>query len=239
MEEKYKQVTDIIEGLAAANPYITKEQIAKAKSMYNGDTRPIEIIRAELEAYSESIMEQGKKTEADREKFANKPEKQEPIPERTFPQLRGTVYHPEENVMGESVGQEPTPDVEPTPEMAPTPEQQPISIVPSASPEVLDSLRVSLPGEDKQRELQSMIDDALGSSSDGYSDENEYQSSPVYSQEQAKVLVKTQEQAQNSGESNSSVGNDGGYGNVPALLSLTIIFSIVTIIMAFFTIIAR
>ena len=47
MEEQYKKVTAIITRLAAENPHITKEQIAKAKSMYNGDTRPIEEIESE------------------------------------------------------------------------------------------------------------------------------------------------------------------------------------------------
>ena len=65
MEDKYKQVTDIINELAEQNPFITKAQIAKAKSMYNGDTRSIDVIRAELEAYSNEIMAQGLKAKED------------------------------------------------------------------------------------------------------------------------------------------------------------------------------
>ena len=61
MEEQYKKVTAIITRLAAENPHITKEQIAKAKSMYNGDTRPIEEIESELIAYSQNIAANAKK----------------------------------------------------------------------------------------------------------------------------------------------------------------------------------
>ena len=78
-----------------------------------------------------------------------------------------------------------------------------------------------------------MIDDALGDSTNNLDNNVSYEQKTSLSNNQEKVLVKTQQ------ESISSPSNDGGYGNVAAILSLTIIFSIVTIIMAFFTIISR
>ena len=68
MDTKYNQITNIITRLAAENPYITKDQIARAKSMYNGDARPIEEIEAELTAYSTQIAE------AARQSVIEKPE---------------------------------------------------------------------------------------------------------------------------------------------------------------------
>lgn len=209
MEEQYKQVTSIIHDLAAENPYITKEQIAKAKSMYNGDTRPIDVIRRELEAYSNEIMERALKAEQDKKLASAKEEKKE----------------------------EPIISVRPV-----TPVPTPVPTIPGNSPEAEESveeiyepIRTKLPDEEKQRQLQSMIDDALGGSSDNLEDENTYSQGNQQSKEQGKVLVKTQPQEPNP---SSVKTDDGGYGNVTALLSLTIIFSIVTIIIAFFTIIS-
>lgn len=209
MEEQYKQVTSIIHDLAAENPYITKEQIAKAKSMYNGDTRPIEVIRRELEAYSNEILDRALKAEQDKKLASAKEEKKE----------------------------EPIISVRPV-----TPVPTPVPTVPGNSSEAEESveeiyepIRTKLPDEEKQRQLQSMIDDALGGSSDNLEDENTYSHGNQQSKEQGKVLVKTQPQEPNP---SSVQTDDGGYGNVTALLSLTIIFSIVTIIIAFFTIIS-
>ena len=209
MEEQYRQVTNIINDLAAQNPYITKEQIAKAKSMYNGDTRPIDVIRRELEAYSDEILEQGLKTEQEKKLAGPKEEKKE----------------------------EPIISVRPV-----TPVPTPVPTIPGNTPEaeeaveeIYEPIRTKLPDEEKQRQLQSMIDDALGGSSDNLEEENTYNQGNQQSKEQGKVLVKTQPQEPTPSQSSA---DDGGYGNVTALLSLTIIFSIVTIIIAFFTIIS-
>lgn len=61
MEERYKQINSIIEKLVLANPYITKEHIAKARALYSMDTRPIETIEGELREYSSQILENAKK----------------------------------------------------------------------------------------------------------------------------------------------------------------------------------
>lgn len=205
MEDKYKQVTDIINELAEQNPFITKEQIAKAKSMYNGDTRSIDVIRAELEAYSNEIMAQGLKA---KENQKLERAKEEPI------------------VSVEHAAPEPTP--EPLPIFTESPveiEQEPIN--------------VRIPDETQQKQLQSMIDDALGGADEDLVDENVNEQGSVITNEKAKVLVKTRQQEPETPTESQPATSESGYGNVTALLALTIMFSIVTIIMAFFTIIAN
>ena len=209
MEEQYKKITEIIHDLAAKNPFITKEQIAKAKSMYNGDTRSIDVIRRELEAYSEQIRAQGLKAEADKKLTADMKEEKQPQPTPNFPPLRGTI-----------------PPEETEPQFAPEPQQP-------EEEEILEPLRATLPNEEQQRQLQSMIDDALGGTAEELENDNTYSSGTQPTKEPEKVFVKVQPSAPPTSD------NEGGYGNVTALLSLTIIFSIVTIIMAFFTIISR
>lgn len=206
MEEQYKQVTNIINALAASNPYITREQVAKAKSMYNGDTRSIDVIQAELEAYSNEILAQGLKAEQDKKLAGPKDEKKEEPIISIRPVTPAPTPHPP--IIGDS---------------SQTPEQP---------EEIYEPIRAKLPDEEKQRQLQSMIDDALGGSSDSLENEDTYTQGNQPTKEQGKVLVKTQPQE-------STPSSAAGYGNVTALLSLTIIFSIVTIIMAFFTIIAN
>ena len=82
-----------------------------------------------------------------------------------------------------------------------------------------------------------MIDDALGEPSNSLVADNSHEQQQVANKDQAKVLVKTQnEQTPNSG---NSAAKESGYGNVTALLSLTIICSIVTIIIALLTMMAN
>lgn len=212
MEEQFQQVTNIINELAASNPYITKEQIAKARSMYNGDMRPLDEIRAELEAYSEEIMAQGIKREKGKELAAKRVEREEP--KESEPGVEK-----EEEKVSQQVGNA---------RIQAFPQTEPV--------EVVESLKVELPGEDKKRQLQSMIDDALGEASDLLVADNSHEQQ-VANKDQAKVLVKTQnEQTPNTG---NSASNESGYGNVTALLSLTIICSIVTIIIALLTMMAN
>lgn len=213
MEEKYKQVTDIINRLAAANPYITKEQIAKAKSLYNGDVRPIEKIEEELEAFSEQIAAQGKAKEVDKGMTIPKEEKTAPIADIPV-----------------------QPTVQPTTVTEETEVAEALEPAKDQSEEIYEPLRVELPGGEKIAELQSMINDALGDP-EQLGDSNVMETTT--NKDMPKVLVKTPEQNQTSNEGNSSTANDGGYGNVTALLTLTIMFSIVTIIIAFFTILAN
>ena len=188
MEEQYKKVTAIITRLAAENPHITKEQIAIANSMYNGDTRPIEEIESELIAYSQNIAANASKS----------------------------------NVVEEPVKVE-VADAKAMPE--PTPEQEP---APAPEPEVYEPLKVNLPGDDKKKELQQMINDALGD----MPTVPERTATETRDLEKPKQYVKEQSQPVES-------SSEAGYGNVIALLSLTIMFSIVTIIIAAFTILAN
>ena len=186
MEEQYKKVTAIITRLAAENPHITKEQIAKAKSMYNGDTRPIEEIESELIAYSQNIA-----ANASKSNVVEEPVKVEVADAKAMP--------------------------EPESEPAPAPE-----------PEVYEPLKVNLPGDDKKKELQQMINDALGD----MPTVPERTATETRDLEKPKQYVKEQSQPVES-------SSEAGYGNVIALLSLTIMFSIVTIIIAAFTILAN
>ena len=202
MEEQFQQVTNIINELAASNPYITKEQVAKARSMYNGDMRPIDEIRAELEAYSEEILANGLKREKGKELAAQRPE---PIQQPMEPEL----------------------EEEPRVQQIPQVQQE----------EVIGALKVELPGEEKQRALQSMIDEALGEPSNSFEQKQSNEQQATANKDQAKVLVKQQnEQVSNTSDSSSS---EAGYGNVTALLSLTIICSIITIIIALLTILSN
>lgn len=202
MEKQFQQVTNIINELAASNPYITKEQVAKARSMYNGDMRPIDEIRAELEAYSEEILANGLKREKGNELAAQRPE---PIQQPMEPEL----------------------EEEPRVQQIPQVQQE----------EVIGALKVELPGEEKQRALQSMIDEALGGPSNSFEQKQSNEQQATANKNQTKVLVKQQnEQAPNTSNSSSS---EAGYGNVTALLSLTIICSIITIIIALLTILSN
>lgn len=225
MEDQFQQITNIIYELAASNPYITKEQIAKARTMYNGDMRSIEEIRAELEAYSEQIRAQGLKSEKGRKLEEQKSKEIEPERVPQFLLNRKNPYN------GFYIQEFSVKEVQST-DIVDNNVQREYTDEPE---EILEPLRVELPGEEKQSQLQSMIDDALGGSSDNLEDENTYNQGNQQSKEQGKVLVKTQPQEPTPSQSSA---DDGGYGNVTALLSLTIIFSIVTIIIAFFTIIS-
>ena len=202
MEDKYKQVTNILNELADQNPFITQAQMAKAKSMYNGDTRSIDVIRAQLEAYSNEKMAQGLKA---KEEQKLERAKEEPI------------------VSVEHVAPALTP--EPLPIFTESPvemEQEPIN--------------VRIPDE-TQQQLQGMIDDALGGADEDLVDEHVNEQGLVITNE--KVLVKTRQQEPETPTASQPATSESGYGNVTALLALTIMFSIVTIIMAFFTIIAN
>ena len=186
MEEQYKKVTEIINEIAAANPFITSDKIAKAKSMYNGDMRDISVIRAELEAYSKEIAE---RAQAD----------------------KGIEPPTKEDVK----------TVEPVPTQAP-----PFKITEEPKQEV----DFSLPTPARQEELQSMIDSAFPTNKDvDYTEDNNK------AVEKPKQYVKTQDQPDQA----SAPVAEAGYGNVGALLTLTIMFSIVTIIMAVVTILSK
>lgn len=191
MEEQYKKVTAIITRLAAENPHITKEQIAKAKSMYNGDTRPIEEIESELIAYSQNIAAKAGKEHPVVDKVQKEEPEKSDIPTIT----------------------EPAPQAEPQPEES----------------EVYEPLRISLPGEDKKKELQQMIDDALG----------DMPTVPERTAVENNNLEKPKQYVKNQEQAAAPQNSEAGYGNVVALLTLTIMFSIVTIIMAAFTILAN
>lgn len=185
MEEQYKKVTEIINELAAANPFITSDKIAKAKSMYNGDMRDISIIRAELEAYSAEIAQRAKEA-----KNVEPPAKEERKSQEVAPVQPRSFQIPEE------------------------PKEE---------------LDFALPTPARQEELQSMIDGAFPTSeSVDYTEDNNKVS------EKPKQFVKTQAEP----ESHSAPA-EAGYGNVGALLTLTIMFSIVTIIMAVVTILSK
>lgn len=55
MDDKFKQINDLITQIASGNPNINTDQIRRARVMYTGDTRPIEEIEAELLAYLKEI----------------------------------------------------------------------------------------------------------------------------------------------------------------------------------------
>lgn len=186
MEEQYKKVTEIINELAAANPYITSDKIAKAKSMYNGDMRDISIIRAELEAYSAEIAQRAQ-------------------------EAKKTVEPPTKD---EGKAKEPAPTHAPSFEIPEEPKEE---------------IDLAMPTPERKEELQSMIDGAFPANAESdHTEENNFVP------EKPKQYVKTSEQP----EAHSAPA-EAGYGNVGALLTLTIMFSIVTIIMAIATILSR
>lgn len=188
MEEKYRGITDIISRLAAENPYITRDQIARAKSMYNGDDRPIEEIKAELEAYSAEIAERGRQSGADK---AIQPVNAPEIPKETS------------KVSSDSMLPE-----EPTEDMQATAEQSIMNLYGGSSTDEVNEA------------LQEMLDSA---------EQNPLQ------MEKPKEYVRTMVETPAS----DGGSNESGYGNLGALLTLTIMFSIVTIILAVFTILAN
>ncbi len=66
MDNRYEELTELINKIAAKNPYITKDKISKAKAMYLGDQRPLSDIEAELEEYSAEIYEQNTNSQMER-----------------------------------------------------------------------------------------------------------------------------------------------------------------------------
>lgn len=184
MEEQYKKVTEIINELAAANPFITSDKIAKAKSMYNGDMRDISVIRAELEAYSAEIAERAKAVKGMEPPVKEEIKTQEPVP------TQARVFQIPEEPKEEMEFQMPTPA--------------------------------------RQEQLQEMIDGAFPKETD-----KEHTVEKNNETEKAKQYVKTPQQSE------VPVHAEAGYGNVGALLTLTIMFSIVTIIMALVTIFSK
>lgn len=185
MEEQYRKVTVIINELAAANPFITSDKIAKAKSMYNGDMRDISVIRAELEAYSAEIAERAKAAKGMEPPVKEEIKVQEPVP------TQARVFQIPEEEKEEMEFQMPTPE--------------------------------------RQEELQGMIDGAFPKDSS-----RDYTIEKDKTTEKAKQYVKTPQQ-----QETTTHHAEAGYGNVGALLTLTIMFSIVTIIMAVVTIFSK
>lgn len=55
VEEKYYNISSIIEEIASKNPSITPQKVALLKRYYRGDTRSIETIALELQAYSTEL----------------------------------------------------------------------------------------------------------------------------------------------------------------------------------------
>lgn len=196
MDTKYNQITDIITRLAAENPYITKDQIARAKSMYNGDARPIEEIEAELTAYSTQIAE------AARQSVIEKPEVSE--------------FTNNDSVVEKDGNEE--------------------VVQPEISQEDIESYHSGAVGNEKREELRQMIDNALNNEANNQTYNNESINAASYNQE--KVYVKTPIEAPTP-QNNGLADNDGGYGSATALLALTIICSIITIVVSVFTIVAN
>ena len=62
MEERHKQINELITKIALGNPNIRQEQITRARTMYSGDTRPLEEIERELLEYSAYISSNKKTT---------------------------------------------------------------------------------------------------------------------------------------------------------------------------------
>lgn len=203
MDTKYNQITNIITRLAAENPYITKDQIARAKSMYNGDARPIEEIEAELTAYSTQIAE------AARQSVIEKPE----ISEHTNNDIV---------IENDSIEQVAEPEVISTPNLT--------------FPEDIESYHSGALGNEKKEELREMIDNALNNEANNQTYNNESANTASYNQE--KVYVKTPMET-TTPQNNGLSDNDGGYGSATALLALTIICSIITIVVSVFTIVAN
>ena len=198
MEEKYKQVTEIIMSLAKGNPYITTSQIARAKSMYNGDTRPLEVIQKELEAYSEQIMAQAKKA------HVIKPEMSKEVPQETKALI-------EQSYTSSNI----EPKIEET--------------------KIYEPLQNILPINEKNAELESMFNGEFDNNPNSLEKEESYNASNVASISQAKVLTKSTSQPYN----NISTANESGHGSAMGLLSLVIIFSILTIVISCITILLR
>lgn len=192
MEEKFIEITNTINELAAKNPYITKEHISKARSMYNGDDRPLEVIKAELEALSMQIAER----EKNKERSSNL--------ENQLRQSNSASFQ--------------------------------LKAQPNVSEISLDNKATSpsafFANQDDQKDLQRMIDDALSEP-----EQETYNAAKSEEAERPKQFVKTTFEESSNIESPSV--SDGGYGNVGALLALTVMFSIVTFIMAIFTMLAK
>lgn len=57
LEERQKQINNLIMTMAHDNPNIKPSQVARAKSLYLNDTRPLEEIAKDLAQYSEEVRE--------------------------------------------------------------------------------------------------------------------------------------------------------------------------------------
>lgn len=55
LEERQNEINDLIMNMAKGNEYITKEQIARARSLYLNDSRSLETIGQELSQYSDDV----------------------------------------------------------------------------------------------------------------------------------------------------------------------------------------
>ncbi len=55
MEQRYKEINNLITKMALGNPNITTTQIARARAIYTTDNRPLEEIERDLQAYSDEI----------------------------------------------------------------------------------------------------------------------------------------------------------------------------------------
>ena len=234
MEQRHKEINDLITKIAIGNPAITKEQIARARAMYNGDNRPIEEIAAELEAYSKEIRENARLAEMN--KLKGKPEAMTPtvptrvesevLVEEMNPELAALMADAKKNQSEELVMHAPQGNSDAQGSLAdeenePSPDQAPDG----------GNEAEEIPEQDPYEDLANMLAEAKPQTTYGDAKDQKVHEAGIQ-------YVKKQTQDSSETGQQKSSDSDGGYGNPSAILTIAIFISIMAIIIGFFTIIA-
>lgn len=228
LDERQARIDNLITQLANDNTYITREQIARAKSLYRNDYRPFDEIERELIEYSESIRQSGKEREAGealaeqrREVTAEPNYKKVPeknIEEKEVPKFEMATEAPQPEVSLPDPVDEMESDLS---ELFDPAQPQPVDMEGRLGQVVVADTASAMP--DPTDELDAMFESTTGQETDFTTVDS------LGEMENPKVLTKKFEE-----ESKGPTGGngEGGFTSSNALLTISIFFSIMGIIVS-------
>lgn len=213
LEERQKQINNLIMTMAHDNPNIKPSQVARAKSLYLNDTRPLEEIAKDLDQYSEEVrasvaekahQEHAQKTQAAiNTAFAEK-QAQPAVAEHT--EFKSNI----DEDLSDLYAQQPQPE---------------------QTNKLGDIVDAGTAIEDPTDELDSMFEASTYSETDFAQVEVMGDKEPKNTRKSQKVLVKTNDAPART--------EKAGFSTVSALITLTSLLSIMGIIISALIIYSR
>lgn len=221
LDERQARIDNLIARIANDNSYITREQIARAKSLYRNDYRPFDEIERELTEYSESIRQAGKEREAGK---ALAEQRREVTAEPKYVKVPETNIEEKEVLKTEMAPEVPVPD--PVDEMESDlselfdPAQpQPVDMEGRLGQVVVADTTSALP--DPTDELDAMFETTASQETDFTTVDT------LGEKKNPKVLTK-----EYKNPTDDKGNGEGGFSSSNALLTISIFFSIMGIIVS-------